>query len=55
MLKYWGNFFAMLSVALIATAFFREDWQAGMISGAILGLVGAWLHGISLSANGGRQ
>ena len=29
MLQYWSNLFAMLSVALVATAFFRDDWQAG--------------------------
>ncbi len=49
MLQYWGNYFAMLSVALIATAFFREnDWQAGIVTGGIMGMFGAWCYGLAL-------
>lgn len=52
MLKYWSNIFAMLGVALIATAFFRSDWQAGCVSGSVLILLGAWSHGLSLPPGG---
>lgn len=48
MLKYWSNIFAMLGVAIIATAFFRPDWQAGALSGFVLIMLGAWSHGLSL-------
>lgn len=55
MLWYFGNIFGMLGVALIATAFFRPDWQAGCVSGAILILFGAIFHGLSLPAKRGRR
>lgn len=56
MLKYWSNIFAMLGVALIATAFFRpEDWQAGCISGGITIFIGAWFHGLSIPTKGGKK
>lgn len=48
MLRYWSNVFAMLGVALIATAFFQEHWQAGCVSGGVLLLLGAGLHSLSL-------
>ena len=40
----------MLGVALIATAFFKEDWQAGMMAGALAIIFGALFHGLSLPA-----
>lgn len=56
MLKYWSNIFAMLGVALIATAFFRpDDWQAGCISGAVTIFIGAWFHGLSTPTTGGKK
>lgn len=48
MLLYFGNVFAMLGVALIATAFFRDDWQAGVLAGIFAIGLGAWFHGLSL-------
>lgn len=48
MLWYFGNIFGMLGVALIATAFFRDDWQAGVVTGLIFIFIGAWFHGLSL-------
>ncbi len=38
----------MLGVALIATAFFRDDWQAGIFAGTFFIGMGAWFHGLSL-------
>lgn len=56
MLKYWSNIFAMLGVALIATAFFRpEDWQLGTLSGAYFIGIGAWFHGLAISPKGGNK
>ena len=55
MLQYWSNLFAMLSVALVATAFFRDDWQAGFLTGGVFAFVGAWFHGLALPAKGGRK
>lgn len=55
MLKYWSNIFAMLGVAIIATAFFRPDWQAGYLSGSVLILLGAWEHGLSLPSGEGKK
>ncbi len=55
MLRYWSNIFAMLGVALIATAFFRPDWQAGALSGGVLIMLGAWSHGLSLPSKGGKK
>ncbi|MFI3271988.1 MAG: hypothetical protein R3Y11_07815 [Pseudomonadota bacterium] len=54
MLHYWSNIFAMLGVALIATAFFRlEDWQLGTVYGAILIILGAFLQ--LFSKKGGQR
>lgn len=55
MLKYWSNVFAMLGVALIATAFFRPDWQLGCFAGAVTIFIGAWFHGLSLSTKGEKK
>ena len=56
MLKYWSNIFAMLGVALIATAFFRpDDWHIGTLSGASFIGLGAWFYGLSLSSKGGTK
>ncbi|MDD2966516.1 MAG: hypothetical protein PHN64_03340 [Desulfovibrionaceae bacterium] len=56
MLTYWSNVFAMLGVALIATAFFRpEDWQAGTLLGVYFIGIGAWFTGLSLSHKGGKK
>lgn len=55
MLWYFGNIFGMLGVALIATAFFRSDWQAGAISGGIIILFGAIFHGLSLPVKNKRK
>ncbi len=55
MLKYWSNIFGMLGVALIATAFFRDDWQAGCIAGAIFIFIGAWFHGLALPIQRGKK
>lgn len=53
MLKYWSNIFAMLGVALIATAFFRpDDWQLGTLSGTYFIGIGAWFYGLSLPHKG---
>ena len=54
MLRYWSNVFAMLGVALIATAFFRPDWHAGCVSGGVLILLGAWAYGLSVPSRGGK-
>ncbi len=35
MLKYWSNAFAMLGVVLIATAFFKDDWEAEIYTGTM--------------------
>lgn len=48
MLWYFGNVFGMLGVALIATAFFRPDWQAGVVAGIFAIGLGSWFHGLSL-------
>lgn len=48
MLAYFGNIFGMLGVALIATAFFKNDWQAGIITGCLAILFGALFYGLSL-------
>lgn len=48
MLWYFGNVFGMLGVALIATAFFRPDWQAGVLAGIFAMGLGSWFHGLSL-------
>ena len=48
MLWYFGNVFAMLGVALIATAFFRDDWQVGILAGIFAIGLGAWCHDLSL-------
>lgn len=53
MLRYWSNVFAMLGVALIATAFFQESWQAGSLLGIYAVAVGAWFYG--LATRGGDQ
>lgn len=45
----------MLGVALIATAFFRLDWQVGVISGGVIILFGAIFHGLSLLSNKKRE
>lgn len=55
MLWYFGNIFGMLGVALIATAFFRDDWQAGLITGALFIGIGAWFHGLSLPIQKGKK
>lgn len=55
MLRYWANIFGMLGVALIATAFFREDWQAGAITGGFFIFMGAWFFGLSLPLDGGKK
>lgn len=47
MLRYWSNVFAMLGVALIATAFFQERWQAGSLLGIYAVAVGAWFYGLA--------
>ncbi len=52
MLRYWSNIFAMLGVALIATAFFQEHWQAGSILGGYSVALGGWFHGISYKKGG---
>lgn len=52
MLKYWSNIFAMLGVALIATAFFQKNWQAGSLLGIYSAMLGAWFHGLSLGKGG---
>ena len=48
MLKYWSNIFGMLGVALVATAFFRDEWVAGTVLGAYFAAIGAWFYGLSL-------
>ena len=48
MLAYFGNIFGMLGVALIATAFFKDDWQAGIVAGTIAIVFGALFYGLSL-------
>lgn len=54
MFQYWSNIFAMLGVALIATAFFRpEDWPIGSSLGIFVILLGAWFH--SLSTKRGKK
>ena len=55
MLSYWSNIFAMLGVALIATAFFRPDWQAGFLAGTLFAFIGAWFHGLSLPIKGDKK
>lgn len=35
MLAYFENIFGMLGAALIATAFFKDDWQAGIVAGGL--------------------
>ena len=55
MLKYWANIFGMLGVAVIATAFFRPDYEAGFIAGAIFVFIGAWFYGLSLPLKGGKK
>lgn len=52
MFKFWANVFAMLGVALLATAFFRDDWIAGICAGSYFILLGAWLYGLSLDKEG---
>jgi len=52
MLKHWANIFAMLGVALIATAFFREDWHGGTVLGTLAIGISAWLQGMSISTRG---
>ena len=48
MFKYWSNVFAMLGVALLATAFFRPAyWQTGIVTGIIFIFIGAWFYGLS--------
>lgn len=48
MLWYFGNIFGMLGVAIIATAFFRDDWGMGITAGILFIIFGAWFHGLSL-------
>ena len=56
MLKYWSNIFAILGVALIATAFFRpEDWQLGAFSGGVFIYIGALFYGLSLPTTRGKK
>lgn len=55
MLWYFGNVFGMLGVALIATAFFRPDWQAGVVAGCLAVIFGAILHGLSLPVKRGKK
>lgn len=55
MLWYWGNVCAMLGVALIATAFFRSDWQWGVLTGVFSIGLGAWFHGLSLAVSKRRH
>ncbi|MBQ2760706.1 MAG: hypothetical protein IJC28_03415 [Mailhella sp.] len=55
MLKYWSNICTMLGVALIATAFFQEHWQSGTLLGVYTIGLGAWMHGLSLSAKGEKR
>lgn len=55
MVWYFGNVFGMLGVALIATAFFRPDWQAGTITGSIVIIFGAIFHGLSIPIKRGKK
>lgn len=55
MLQYWSNIFALLGVALIATAFFQDHWQAGTALGLYSIVIGAWFHGLSLKGQGGKK
>ena len=55
MLQYWSNVFAMLGVALVATAFFQDNWQAGTALGLYSIVIGAWFHGLSNEAQGGKK
>lgn len=48
MLWYFGNIFGMLGVAVVATAFFRNDWKMGMMAGTLFIIFVAWFHGLSL-------
>ena len=43
--KYWSNVFAMLGVALIATALFRDNWFWGTALGAYCLYWGAKWYG----------
>lgn len=54
MLKYWSNIFAMLGVALVATACFQDNWQAGSLLGVYSIGMGAWFHGLT-STHGGKK
>ena len=51
MLKYWSNAFMTTGAALIATAFFRPDWQAGVLVGFWLIALGALFNGLSIPSN----
>ena len=55
MLKLWANVFAMLGVAMIATAFFQKEWQAGTLLGIYFVGLAAWFQGLSLPAKGEKK
>lgn len=54
MFIYFANIFAMLGVAVVATAIFKSDWQSGVFSGITLIFIGAGLNFFALHKQRGK-